>query len=469
MDLTKKQKELLEYIMEHEEEITSHFNEQMKLEDLFKLFDLKYGRTDKKGNDTKLQRIKIFVNIIEDGTKKDRTYTLTDFNYVFFDKKLSYNNLDNSYFRTTKTHNKKQEVKEITEQELIDSLQKLDNSSLKKVFARNLVMELFSRLVITTDGRIDTSSQAWFVTDRELYKATGILNNLYDHIERNPKLFYSYHYDTTYEHIDVIYEHLETEYEWLKKFKHRTLEYLRKDLHIITYQENAYMLEEVVIKTDEFGTGKPDTKTTYPTLDEIEWINHTVIPKALQNMSEHDNTRYKNLNDVYKHKKMDEFYNIFVVDYINKNAPIWWGWGTIVGIQKCNRIGFNFDIINDYTEDERLQLTEHDREEFKKYLDIQQEQIQEMTVGERNKATIDRHEKALQGKGKGKWTETRQKKEFVEIGHIVNTSIHNSKYKYNTWIAKQKLKEEGTEIPTEETTKPTKKEIPKIKGRITED
>ena len=48
MDLTKKQKELLEYIMEHEEEITSHFNEQMKLEDLFKLFDLKYGRTDKK-------------------------------------------------------------------------------------------------------------------------------------------------------------------------------------------------------------------------------------------------------------------------------------------------------------------------------------------------------------------------------------------------------------------------------------
>jgi hypothetical protein len=175
------------------------------------------------------------------------------------------------------------------------------------------------------------------------------------------------------------------------------------------------------------------------------------------------------LNDVYYAKKMDEFYNVWVTDYINKNAPIWWGWGTIVGVQKCNRIGFNFDIINDYTEDERLQLTEHDREEFKKYLDIQQEQIQEMTVGERNKATIDRHEKALQGKGKGKWIETRQKKEFVEIGHIVNTSIHNSKYKYNTWIAKQKLKEEGTEIPTEETTKPTKKEIPKIKGRITED
>lgn len=472
MDLTKKQKELLDYLIQHEEEITSHFNEQMKLEDLFKLFDLKYGRTDKKGNDTKLQRIKTFVNITEDGTKKDRTYTMIEFNYVFFDEKLKYNNLNNSYFTSKKTHNKTQKVKEITEQELIDSLQKLDNSSLKKIFARNLVMELFSRLVLTSDGRIDTSSQAWFVTDRELYKATGIVSNLYDHIERNPKLFYSYHYDTTYEHIDVVYEHLEMEYKWLKQFKHRTLEYLRKDLHIITYQDNAYILQETIIKTDEFGTGKPDTKTTYPTLDEIEWINHTVIPKALQNMSEHDNIRYKNLNDVYKNKKMDEFYNTFVVDYINQNAPIWWGWGTIVGIQKCNRIGFNFDIINDYTEDERLQLNEHDKEEFEKYLEIQQEQIQEMTVEQRQESTVERHEKALQGKGKGKWTITRQKKEFVEIGHIVNTSIHNSKYKYNTWIAKQKLKEEGREqeIPQNNKQQQTeKKEIPNIRGRIVED
>ena len=189
-------------------------------------------------------------------------------------------------------------------------------------------------------------------------------------------------------------------------------------------------------------------------------------------MSEHDNIRYKNLNDVFKAKKLDEFYNIFVVDYINKNAPIWWGWGTIVGIQKCNRIGFNFDIINDYTDDERLQLNEHDKEEFSKYMEIQQEQIQEMTVGERNKATIKRHEQALQGKGKEKWIDTRQKKEFVEIGHIVNTSIHNSKYKYNTWIAKQKLKDDGKEheTPQDDKQKQTgKKEIPKFKGRIVED
>ena len=467
MTLTKKQNELLEYILEHEEQITKQFNKEMKWQEICELMNWKFNDS---GNVRKRQQsqLALFIDYTNnEKTGKNKRFILTNFNRTFFDKKLSYNNLDNSYFRTEKSTVK--EVKEITEQELIDSLQKLDNSSLKKIFARNLVMELFSRLVLTSDGRIDTSSQAWFVTDRELYKATGMVSNLYDHIERNPKLFYAYHYDTTYEHIDVVYEHFEVEHEWLKRFKKRALEYLAKDLHIITYQENAYILEEVVIKESYTGTGKTDTKLTYPTLDEIEWINHTVIPKALINMSENDKTRYKNLNDVYYAKKMDEFYNVWVTDYINKNAPIWWGWGTIVGVQKCNRIGFNFDIINDYTEDERLQLTEHDREEFKKYLDIQQEQIQEMTVGERNKATIDRHEKALQGKGKGKWTETRQKKEFVEIGHIVNTSIHNSKYKYNTWKAKQKLKEEGAEIPTEETTRPTKQEIPKLKGRIVEE
>ena len=464
MTLTKKQKELLEYILEHEEQIRKQFNKELKWQEICNLMNWKFNDS---GNVRKRQQsqLALFIDFTNnDKTGANKRFILKDFNRTFFDKKLKYNNIEESYYTS-----KKSTVKEITEQELIDSLQKLDNSSLKKVFARNLVMELFSRLVITSNGRIDTSSQAWFVTDRELYKATGIVSNLYDHIERNPKLFYAYHYDSTYEHIDVVYEHLEMEYKWLKQFKSRTLTYLAKDLHIITYQENAYILEEIVMKKDCFDTGKPTTQLNYPTLDEIEWLNHTAIPKALINMSQHDKIRYKNLNDVYKSKKLDEFYNVWVADFINKNAPIWWGWGTIVGVQKCNRIGFNFDIINDYTEDERLQLTEHDKEEFKKYLDIQQEQIQEMTVDERNKATIKRHEKAFNETGKDKWIETRQKKEFVEIGHIVNTSIHNSKMKYNTWIAKQKLKEEEQEVPTDDKQKQIEKQvIPNIKAKIVE-
>ena len=494
MDLTKKQKELLEYILEHKEEITSHFNEQMKLEDLFKLFDLKYGRTDKKGNDTKLQRIKTFVNITEDGTKKDRTYTLTDFNYVFFDEKVPINNNSNIYLQedfNEKTHNKMSFVEAMKyEREMQrQAMEQLNDETgatttkLRKAIAKSIVQNLLIEKKSVIEGEF---REKWYVTERELLLATGLININFNPIlhdvnrfictldlndlrkgkvnviglpkelqdmeqkvqeEKITELTYNRRLTQYIKENDitdiaeVLAEEIKLQLNWTRDRLKSSLNYLWSDLKLIETYDNGHRMKMIKTRIVN-GVSYPYEEDYYPTMEEMDWLNsqYKIVMSKMTYVTKSGMTRkYKSWWKLCQDGRISEFYKLFV-EHINAYSPSKFRWGTVKKIYKCKVLSFVRHQV-EYDSKHDLQFTYEEIRALKQIRVIQKEKIKSLVIEQQLKLIDDRHKNAIEGKvinatnkdtnRKYRLLKQRSNKLYPKLAKSVVKVIHSDfKYKY---------------------------------------
>lgn len=492
MDLTKKQNELLEYILEHEEEITSHFNEQMKLEDLFKLFNLKYGRTDKKGNDTKLQRIKTFVNITEDGTKKDRTYTMLEFNYVFFDKKVPLNNKSIIYLQEDfeeKTHNKMSPLQAMKyEREMQrQAMEQLNDETgttttkLRKAIAKSIVQNLLIEKKSVVEGEF---REKWYVTERELLLATGLISEnfnpiLYDvnrfictldlndlrkgkvniiglakelqdmenkvkngevsELTYNKRLTQYIKDNDITDMAEILAEEIKLQLGWTTDRLKSSLKYLWSDLKLIETYDNGHRMKMVKTRIMN-GVSYSYEEDYYPTMEEMEWLNSqykTVMSQVRYTTKSGKQKGYTSWWKLCKDGRVSEFYELFV-KHINKHSPHKFRWGTVKKIYKCKVLSFVRHQV-EYDSKHDLQFTHEEIRALKQIRAIQKMKIKGLVINQQINLIDKKHKNALEGKIQNVKDEERKKvllrqrkhKLYPKLAKSVIKTIHSDvKYRY---------------------------------------
>ncbi len=156
-------------------------------------------------------------------------------------------------------------------------ISQIPGNLLRDLIAKSIINNLYIEL--TELGQVGFK-EAWWVTDAELYRVTGMISNSHYYAIRNPKRFCNRVEGLTEDNLDEVLDHMNVNREWLNKQRDRVLKYLANDLHLITYTSNAYFL---VMRTTRIrnGIAFTDSEFYYPTLDELEWINKKVIPSAI--------------------------------------------------------------------------------------------------------------------------------------------------------------------------------------------
>lgn len=320
-------------------------------------------------------------------------------------------------------------TKELIEGEVLSMYQSIinqvDGKTLRDLICKSIINNLFIQL--STVGQVGFRD-AWFVTDAELLKNTGLVSPSYDYVKRNPKRFCDKMSELTEENLDEVLDHLSVDKEWLKNKTRNALDYLTKQYHLITYTSEAYrfVMKTTRIKNHTAYTYEEDY---YPTLDEIEWINVHVIPTVLKQHKNKHGQPYKKINDVYYDGKIQELYQEWIPNYINNNLPT--GWGIIVGVYKCHRIGFSKDII-EYAVNNHMRLLYHEREILDELADCYLEVNRSQITDDRNKQSKKRHEQAVDGKGKcdDETREIRSRESYIGVGYVVNRELHLNEASY---------------------------------------
>ena len=430
MKLTKMQIELFNHIAQNEDTIREHFHEWYTWREVCTIFNLKYS-TDTRTRTKQQKAIMLFTNFVNNcESGKALRFTIKGFTELY--------------------NNKKQGKEQITKKEFEIAFSQLDDTTLRKRYAKNLLVHLFLTIVSNANNEeqrkryINNSDiTQWYVSKSDLCKAIGMTSDSENFAIRDiGGLCKALNIDK--QHYDIVDDHIKVEKHWKKTTLDSTLNYLSDTLNVITYTDKAYKVEMLSTELDSYGRAITTTKTTYTTLDEIEWINLVAIPKCLQDHS----TEKQQLNtvaDLYKYNLVDDFYKHWLIDTINKNVPKWYGWGTIVSVTKCYRIGFNFEIVDlAIHKNVDLGITQDEINELAHLKDINVSetitQTRTETVDKRNENTVERHEKALQIEEQQRsYTEqVRAKYEYVEVGYMVNTELHNSKTKYRNYYSKPK-------------------------------
>ena len=309
-------------------------------------------------------------------------------------------------------------------------INQIEGNSLKQLIAKSIINQLY--LQVNQVGKVGFKD-CWWVTDAELYKATGMISDSHFYAIRNPKRFCEKMPELTENNLDEVLDHMGVNKEWLKKQRSRVLKYLVNDLHLITHYENAYFF---IMKTTRIinHTAYTDEEYYYPTLDELEWINKDVIPKVMRQHKDANGKEYTSLVKIKYDGKIKEFYQEWLPKYLNSNLPT--GWGIVTGIYKCHRIGFSQDVIECAVNSNMKLLTQE-----RKILDEIANSIIEMTRSEiteiRNKQAEKRYEKAMTDKCDSEETrEIRCRESYIGVGYVVNKECHSNEASYKDYTQK---------------------------------
>lgn len=320
-------------------------------------------------------------------------------------------------------------TKELIEGEVLSMYQSIikqvDGNTLRDLICKSIINNLFIQL--STVGQVGFRD-AWFVTNAELLKNTGLVSPSYDYVKRNPKRFCNEMPELTEENLDEVLDHLNVNKDWLKNKTKKALEYLANQYHLITYTSEAYRF---VMKTTRIKNGVAYTheEDYLPTLDEIEWINVHVIPTVLKQHKNKYGQPYKKINDLKYDGKIQEFYQEWIPNYINNNLPT--GWGIVTEVYKCHRIGFSQDII-EYAVNNHMRLLYHERQILDELAECYLMTTKNQVTDDRNKQVKKRHEQAVKNVGKCD-EETRQirsRGSYIGVGYVVNRELHSSEASY---------------------------------------
>lgn len=430
MKLKKNEESLLKYLIEHEDEIKKHFNEWYTWKEMCKILGLKYS-SDTRKRSSQQSAVRKFTNLKNNGeSTQNLKFTMKGFTELYY--------------------NKKNNIEHITMQEFELAYSQLDDTTLRKRYAKNLLIHLFLKIVANSNDEeerekyMDSSDiTQWYVTRNDLYKTMGITSQSANFALKNIDDFCK-ELKIDVEHKDIVQDHFNVDEKWQYDTLNNTLKYLSETLHVISYTDKAYKIEMIIgEKTSPIeDTFEIVPRTTYTTLDEIEWINAVAIPKALSKMSEEHDIKLKSLKDLRLNNLEEEFYKKYLVRTINECVPYWFSWGEVLSVTKCYRIGFNFEIIDLIIQDtDRVDLgiTQNEIDELNHLKEINVNETvsitRKETVDKRQESTIKRHKDALK-KEEDDRTEVekvRAKYEYVEVGYMVNTELHNSKTKYRKY------------------------------------
>lgn len=431
MKLKKQEEKILLYLMEHEEDIKDHFYEWYTWKELCEILDLKYSNDTKQRN-RQQSALGLFTKLENNGENgKKLKFTMTGFTDLY--------------------NSKKNNISHITMEQFELAFLELDDTTLRKRYAKNLLIHLFLKIVGNANDEeerkkyMDSSDiTQWYITQSDLCKAIGITSQSANFVLKNIDDFIN-KMNIDIIHKDIVQDHFKMDKEWQQDTLNSTLNYLSEKLNVISYTDKAYKIEMYVTKENDYGQMITEPQTTYTTLDEIEWINKKAIPLAIKDMAtdmEKQKIYIGGLRDIYRHGLADLFYKNYLIKAINKNAPKWFLWGEVLNVTKCYRIGFNFEIVDLIIHDtDRVDLgiTQNEIDELNYLKEINVNETvniaREETVDKRQESTIKRHEKALSTEEQSR-TETekiRAKYEYVEVGYMVNTELHNSKTKYRKY------------------------------------
>ena len=431
MKLKKNEEKMLVYLIEHEDEVKKHFYEWYTWQEICKILNLKYS-SDTRTRSGQQSALRLFTKLQNNGeSTSNLKFTMTGFTELY--------------------NNKKNNVSHITMQEFEIAYSQLDDTTLRKRYAKNLLIHLFLKIVGNAKDEeerrkyMDSSDiTQWYITQNDLCKAIGITSQSANFVLKNIDDFCN-KMEIEEEHKDIVKDHFKLDKAWQEDTLNATLNYLSEKLNVISYTDKAYKIEMYITKEDEYGRMITKPQTTYTTLDEIEWINKKAIPLAIKNIAtdmEKQNIHIGGMNDIYRNGLADLFYKDYLIKTINKNAPKWFLWGEVLNVTKCYRIGFNFEIVDLMIHDtDRVDLgiTQNEIDELNYLKEINVNETvsitREETVDKRQESTIKRHKDALEKEEESR-TETekiRAKYEYVEVGFMVNTELHNSKTKYRKY------------------------------------
>ena len=305
-------------------------------------------------------------------------------------------------------------------------ISKIEGNSLKQLIAKSIINQLY--LQVSQVGQVGFK-ECWWVTDAELYKATGMISDSHYYAIRNPKRFCKEMSELTEDNLDEVLDHVGVNRDWLNKQRARVLDYLTNDLHLITHYQNAYFF---IMKTTRIKnhTAYTDEEYYYPTLDELEWINKDVIPKVMRQHKDANGKEYTSLVKIKYDGKIQEFYQEWLPKYINANLPT--GWGIVAGVYKCHRIGFSQDVI-ECAVNSNMRLLAQEKEILDEIANSVVETTRNEITENRNKHAEKRHEKAVAGEYDEKTREIRSRESYIGIGYVVNKELHSGEASYKDY------------------------------------
>ena len=307
-------------------------------------------------------------------------------------------------------------------------IKKIEGNTLRDLIAKSIINQLYLQL---TQVGVVGFGEAWWVTDAELYRVTGMISDSHYYAIRNPMRFCNKIPELTDDNLDEVLDHIGVNRDWLNKQRNRVLKYLTNDLHLITYYQNAYFF---VMRTTRIRnqTAYTNEEYYYPTLDELEWINKDVIPKCMREHLDSDGNAYKSLVKIKQDGKIKEFYQEWLPNYINKNLPT--GWGFITGVYKCHRIGFCQDVI-EYAVNNHMKLLYQEKEILDEIANCIIEDTRKYVTDNRNEQSKKRHEEAMKSTSRCKEEIRiiRCKESYIGVGFVVNRECHSSNATYTDY------------------------------------
>lgn len=493
MDLTKKQKELLDYLIQHEEEITSHFNEQIKWKEICELMNFKYLK-DTQTIKRQEQLLNTFIDLQVTGKGKGKFYVMSEFKCVFFEKKVPINNKSNIYLQELfdeKPHNKMSPLQAMKyEREMQrQAMEQLNDETgatttkLRKAIAKSIVQNLLIEKKSVVEGEF---REKWYVTERELLLATGLININFNPILHDVNRFictldlndlrkgkvnviglpkelqdieqkvqegtiteltynrrltqYIKENDIT-DIAEVLAEEIKLQLSWTRDRLKSSLNYLWSDLKLIETYDNGHRL--IMTKTRIInGVSYPYEEDYYPTMEEMDWLNSQykiVMSKMTYTTKSGATRKYKSWWKLCQDGRVSEFYKLFV-EHINAYSPSKFRWGTVKKIYKCKVLSFVRHQV-EYDSKHDLQFTYEEIRALKQIRVIQKEKIKSLVIEQQLKLIDDRHKNAIEGKvinatnkdtnRKYRLLKQRSNKLYPKLAKSVVKVIHSDfKYRY---------------------------------------
>lgn len=99
-------------------------------------------------------------------------------------------------------------------------IKKIEGNTLRDLIAKSIINQLY--LQLTEVGTVGFG-EAWWVTDAELYRATGMISDSHYYAIRNPMRFCNKMPELTDDNFDEVLDHIGVNRDWLVKQRSRVL------------------------------------------------------------------------------------------------------------------------------------------------------------------------------------------------------------------------------------------------------
>ena len=391
-----------------------------------------FGETPKTGNSkpkqlkefekyVKFEKQGTWFHILEIYVQKDFCTSATPVNNIYnWDNECTKKSEDTEYLRKRLKEELNMPLEESSLSVYNAIISQIEGKTLKQLIAKSIINQLY--LQLSRIGQVGFM-EAWWVTDSELYQATGMVSNSYFYATRNPERFCEKVKDLDSSCLDEVLDHMGVDKEWLKSQRASVLKYLTNDLHLISHTDKAYYFEMRTTRI-KHGVAYTDIEMYYPTLDEIEWINTKVIPEVMKKHTDKHGNYYTSLNKVMADGKIREFYQEWIPNYINQNLPT--GWGYVTGVQKCHRIGFAPDVI-EFAVKNQMRLLVQENEILDNIAYSLTNEVKGGITDNRNEQSEKRHRQAIKGtsRAKNEVKKIRCLDSYIGVGYAVNRELHS--------------------------------------------